>query len=109
MVETGGGSGGIPSILILAPVIVFGIGIIFLFVAARDERGPKDPAKMFMSRANHPLRHVQVALNAERKQARDKAREAARQNEAEARGDAAPEPELPKPRKQRPNWLRRVS
>jgi hypothetical protein len=109
MVETGGGSGGIPGIMLFVPLIVFGIGIVFLFVAARDERGPKDPAKAFMSRANHPLRHVQVALNAERKLAREKAREAARQNEAEARGDEAPEPEPPKQRKRRPNWLRRVS
>jgi hypothetical protein len=113
MVETGGGSGGLPSILIVAPVIVFGIGIIFLFVAARDERGPKDPARQFMSRANHPLRHIEVALNAERKlareKARDAAREAARQNEAEGSGEA-PRPEPPKPpRRQRPSWLRRVS
>ena len=109
MVETGGGSGGIPSIVILVPVIMFVAGVVFLFVAARDERGPKDPAKMFMSRANHPLRHVQVALNADRKRARDKAREAARQKEAEARGDPAPDPEPPKKRKQRPEWPRRVS
>ena len=108
MVETGGGGGGIPSIVILAPVIVFGIGIIFLFVAARDERGPQDPAKQFMSRAHHPLRHVEVALNADRKRAREKAREAARQNEAEARGEA-PKPEPPKQRKPRPSWMRRVS
>jgi len=107
MVETGGG-GGIPSIMILAPVIVFGIGIIFLFIAARDERGPEDPAKKFMSRANHPLRHIEVALNADRKLAREKAREAARQKEAEASGEP-PKPEPPKPRKQRPNWMRRVS
>ena len=108
MVETGGGSGGIPSIIILAPLIVVGIGIIFVFVAARDERGSNDPAKNFMSRANHPLRHVEVALNADRKRAREKAREAARQNEAEARGEA-PKPEPPKQRKQRPSWIRRVS
>jgi len=108
MVETGGGSGGIPSIIILAPLIVVGIGIIFVFVAARDERGSNDPAKNFMSRANHPLRHVEVALNADRKRAREKAREAARQNQAEARGEA-PKPEPPKRRKQRPSWIRRVS
>jgi len=108
MVETGGGGGGIPSIIILAPLIVIGLGIIFLVVAARDERGPEDPAKNFMSRANHPLRHVEVALNADRKRAREKAREVARQNEAEARGEA-PKPEPPKQRKQRPNWMRRVS
>jgi hypothetical protein len=107
MVETGGGSGGIPSIIILMPLIVFGVGIIFLFVAARDERGPKDPAKKFVSRANHPLRHMEVALHADRKRAREKAREAARQNEAEARGEEA-KPEPPKPRKPRPNWIRRV-
>jgi hypothetical protein len=108
MVETGGGSGAIPSIMILAPVIVFGIGIIFLFVAFRDERGPKDPAKEFMSRANHPLRHIAVAINADRKRAREQAREAARQDEAEGRGEP-PKPEPPKPRQQRPGWMRRVS
>ena len=108
MVETGGGSGGIPSIFLFVPLLIFGIGIIFLFVAARDDRGPRDPATTFMSRANHPLRHVQVALNADRKRAREKAQEAARQKEAEAGGEPAPKTEPLKKRKQRPNWLRRA-
>jgi hypothetical protein len=109
MVETGGGSGGgIPTIFILAPVILFGIGIIFLFAVARDERGPDDPAKAFMSRAKHPLRHVQVSLNADRKLAREKAREAARRDEVEAGGGDAPGPPPAKQRQRRPDWLRRV-
>jgi hypothetical protein len=108
MVETGGGGGGIPTVFILAPVILFGIGIIFLFAVARDERGPDDPAKAFMSRANHPLRHVQASLNADRKRARKKALEAARSSEAETGPGAAPGAEAPTQRRQRPNWLRRV-
>ena len=109
MVETGGGGGGgIPTIFILAPVILFGIGIVFLFAVARDERGPEDPAMVFMSRAKHPLRHVQVSLNADRKLAREKAREAARRDEIETGGGAAPGPEPAKQRRRRPDWLRRV-
>jgi hypothetical protein len=107
MVETGGG-GGIPTILIFAPMIVIAVGIVVLLVVTRDEGRKKGPADRFMTRANHPLRHVEVALNAERKVAREKAQEAARQQEAEAKGETS-EPAPPKPRKQRPDWIRRVS
>lgn len=48
-----------------------------------------------------------MALNADRKR-REKAQEAAREKEAEARGEAAPKPDPPKKREQRPNWLRRA-
>jgi hypothetical protein len=107
MVETGGGTG-IPSIFVLVPFLVFGLGIVFVFMAYSDKRGPKDPGRKFRTRANHPLRHVQVALNADRKKARDKAREAAREKAGDATtGENGPKPEPPKP-KQRPTWLRRV-
>src|SRR5947208_2041645 len=110
MVETGGGEGGIPGIIVIFPFIVFGLGLVFLFVAFTDKRGPKYPARKFVSRANHPLRHVQVSLNATRKTAREKAQEAARQKAAEAAGDdEPPKPEPPKKKKPRPSWLRRVS
>ena len=58
-----------------------------------------------MSRAHHPLRHVAVALNADRKLARAKAREAARQSDAEARGEP-PGPEPPKQRRPRSDRMR---
>ena len=103
MVETGGG-GAMAILLVLA---LLGLGTAFIVVALRDEAGPKDPTPKFMARANHPLRHVQVALNAERKKARDKAREAAAEKTGEA-GEATPKPQPPK-RPRRPNWLRRVS
>ena len=105
MVETGGDNG-ISGIFLLLPFLVLGLGIVFVYLAFRDERGPKDPAGKFMSRANHPLRHVQVALNTNRKRARTEAREAAQEKAAEtSSGDDAPKPEPPE-RKRRPPWLR---
>jgi hypothetical protein len=106
-------------LLVLAPLLVLGLGAFVMFLALRDERGPKDHAPNFMSRANHPLRHVQLAINAERKKARDKAREATREKTGEAgeageavdaaeAGAAATKRQPPK-RARRPNWLRRVS
>jgi hypothetical protein len=111
VVETGGG--GTPILLVLAPFLIFGLGAVFVIMALRNERGPKDSGRTFMARANHPLRHVQVALNAERMTARHKAREAAREKagetgEAGEAGEAPTKPQPPKPTR-RPNWLRRVS
>ena len=106
MVETGGGNG-IPGIFLLFPFLVVGLGIVFLYLAFRDEAGPSDPAGKFMSRANHPLRHIQVGLNTNGKRARAEAREAAREKPVESSGDDASTPVPPK-RKRRPPWLRRV-
>lgn len=106
MVETGGDNG-IPLIFLLFPVLVLGLGIVFLYLASRDEAGPKDPARKFVSRANHPLRHIQVTLNTNRKRARAEAREAAQEKAADSSSGDAPTPEPPK-QKRRPPWLRGV-
>jgi hypothetical protein len=92
MVEVGGGM----TIIILVPFLVFMVGIVFVGIAAKDGRGRADHRSVtdLSTRANHPLRHVQIALNEATKQARD----AARQKE--------PEPE--RKRAHRPRWLRRV-
>jgi hypothetical protein len=91
MVEVGGGM----TIIILVPFLVFIVGIIFMGIAAQDGRGKVNRSVTDLStRANHPLRHVQIAMNAATKQAR----QAARQKE--------PEPE--RKRAHRPRWLRRV-
>ena len=70
MVETGGMS----NFIIFFPFLVFGFGIVFLLVAARDGRGRSRPGvRSFNERSKHPLRHVQAGLTAARKKARDDA------------------------------------
>jgi hypothetical protein len=108
VVETGGGG----AIAILVVLAFLGIGAAFIVVALRDEDAGKDRDPTFMTRANHPLRHVRVAINADRKKAREKAREAApdeagKSGEAGQAGEATPKRQPPK-RTRRPDWLRRV-
>ena|GEM_PF-7104651 len=103
MVETGGGG----AVAILIVLALLGLGCAFIVTALRDEDRGRDADLTFMARANHPLRHVQMAINADRKKARDKARAAAPEAAGEA-GDTTPNRHPPK-RRRRPNWLRRVS
>jgi len=102
VVETGGGG----AIAILIVLALLALGCAFIVTALRDEDSGNDADPTFMARANHPLRHVQVAINADRKKARDKAREAA----PETTGEPGETPRRQPPKRtRRPNWLRRVS
>ncbi len=101
MVETGGGG----AIAILVVLALLGLGCAFIVTALRDEDRGREADPTFMARANHPLRHVQVAINADRKKARDKAREGA----PETTGEETTPKRQPPTRRRRPNWPRRVS
>ena len=93
MVETGGMS----NFIIFFPLLVFGFGIVFLWVAAKDQRGRPGPrVRSFTERSKHPLRHVQVGLTATRKAARDAHREP----------EPKPEPKPERKRRSGPPFLR---
>lgn len=59
MVETGGGT----TAFLLVPLLVLGAGVVFMFIAANDRRETKNRSVTHISsRADHPLRHVQIAM-----------------------------------------------
>lgn len=92
MVEVGGGM----TAFLLVPLILLGAGLIFVVIAANDRSDTKDRSVTPLSaRANHPLRHVRVAMKS-----------APRRGPEAVKKDNQPKRE----RKRRPGgrWLRRV-
>lgn len=91
---------------VLLPLLYVGLVVGVLTIAMRERGRSSQSPPDLSARANHPLRQLQIALNAPRKQAQRDARHEAQRAAHEQEPKPGSKPE--RPPQSRPRWLKQV-